>query len=153
MRNFSLILILFLFLAVITIIPFKIFAQEEYNNFSLKKYEFTNYNFNVNQKFNYSNYKSLKADKKFAVIKQKGSFNQAEIWQGSQSSIQNISSAVIVQTGNDNRASIKQNAGASKALINQYGFNNKAEIEQYRRYNSLRITQFGNDEKIKIKQN
>lgn len=125
-----------------------IYAQDQ--NFSPVLPQAKNYNFNLEAEFNYSNYNNLKENKKLAVIKQKGNFNQADIWQSGKNS---LNSALIVQVGNDNQASIKQFAGNNRALVQQYGFNNRAEVVQISRYNNLTVSQFGNNDRLKIKQN
>ncbi|MGP3779361.1 hypothetical protein ACTWKD_11065 [Halanaerobium saccharolyticum] len=153
MKDFNSLLILLMLLIIIPLLSFTIFAQTDQVDFSFNNDQFTNYNFNVNSERNYSNYNSLKENKKLAVVNQKGNFNQAAIWQKSQSIINDLSSALIVQVGNDNQALIKQFLGSNTAVIEQYGYNNRAEIEQLSRNNNLRISQFGNNKEIKVKQN
>ena len=80
----------------------------------------------------------------------KFSFNQSDIWQAEKTG---FNSALIVQNGNQNQASIKQFVGNNKALVKQYGFNNKANVVQVSSYNNLKISQFGNNDSLKIKQN
>jgi hypothetical protein len=153
MKNHILNIFILLLLASAALFPFKVYAQEAQNNFTFNNHEFTNFNYNVNREFDYSNHKNLKENKQLGVIKQKGRYNKAEIWQKSYSTLYGSNEAYIVQIGNDNKASIKQFSGANRAMIKQYGFNNRAEIEQFSGYNNLRINQFGNNDNLKIIQN
>jgi len=146
--NRNILLVFLLILLIVTFFSAAIYAQDQ--NYSSAQPQAKNYNFNLKTEFNNSNYNSLKANKKLAVIKQKGSFNQADIWQSGTNS---LNSALIVQVGNDNQASIKQFVGNNRALVQQYGFNNHAEVLQTSRYNNLTVSQFGNNDRLKIKQN
>ncbi len=146
--NRNILLVSLLILLIITVFSASIYAQDQ--KFSFVQPQTKNYYFNLETEFNYSDYKSLKENKKLAVIKQKGNFNQADIWQNGRNS---INSALIVQVGKDNQASIKQFAGNNRALIQQYGFNNRAEVLQISSYNNLTVSQFGNNDRLKIKQN
>lgn len=145
-------LIFLLILAMLLVVSFNVFALDQYQN--RKNYfnqnQFTKYNFDADQNYNNTNYNNLKEDRKLALINQKGKFNQADIWQEGKTG---FNSALIVQIGNENQASIRQLVGNNKALVKQYGFNNKTNIVQVSSYNNLKVSQFGNNDILEIKQN
>jgi hypothetical protein len=80
MKVINLLLILSLVLLIL-IFSASVFGQEYQNKSYFNKDQFTDYNFKVNNELNYFNYSKLKKDNQLALIKQKGNFNQAKIWQ------------------------------------------------------------------------
>ncbi len=85
------------------------------------------------------------AGNKAKVVQSDSIRSDAGIWQNGSSN-----TALITQSGKNNRAYIVQDGYGNKAWVNQAGYNNEALIAQYGNGSSLSVNQTGSHNKALI---